>query len=75
MTASSFNAILPGATFTEIERKTVTPAQREAIVAAQCIPRPEVPEDLVGTVLFLASEASRFMTGQTLLVDGGLAHL
>ena len=34
------NAILPGATFTEIERKTVTPAQKERIVAMQCIPRP-----------------------------------
>ena len=33
------NAILPGATFTEIERKTVTPAQKERIVAMQCIPR------------------------------------
>jgi 3-oxoacyl-[acyl-carrier protein] reductase len=69
------NTIMPGATTTEIERKTVTPAQRQAIVAAQSIPRPEVPEDLVGAVLFLASEAARFITGQTLVVDGGLAHL
>ena len=37
------NAILPGATFTEIERKTVTPEQKERIVAMQCIARPEEP--------------------------------
>jgi NAD(P)-dependent dehydrogenase (short-subunit alcohol dehydrogenase family) len=66
------NAILPGATFTEIERKTVTPQQKERIVAMQCIPRPEVPEDLVGAALFLASDASAFVTGQSLNLDGGV---
>ncbi len=44
------NAILPGATFTEIERKTVSPQQKAAIVAMQCVPRPQVPEDLVGAL-------------------------
>lgn len=66
------NAILPGATFTEIERKTVTPEQKQRIVAMQCIPRPEAPEDLVGAALFLASEASAFVTGQTINLDGGV---
>ena len=66
------NAILPGATFTEIERKTVTPEQKARIVAMQCIPRPEVPEDLVGAVLFLASDASAFVTGQSINLDGGV---
>lgn len=66
------NAILPGATFTEIERKTVTPAQKERIVAMQCIPRPETPQDLVGAALFLASEASGFITGQSINLDGGV---
>src|SRR5262249_59705094 len=65
------NAILPGAISTEIQRKTVTPDQKQRIVAMQCIPRPEVPEDLVGTVLFLASDASAFLTGQAPPVDGG----
>jgi 3-oxoacyl-[acyl-carrier protein] reductase len=68
------NAILPGATFTEIERRTVTPAQKERIIAMQCVPRAETPEDLVGTVLFLASDASAFLTGQEITVDGGATH-
>jgi 3-oxoacyl-[acyl-carrier protein] reductase len=66
------NAILPGATFTEIERQTITPEQKERVVAMQCIPRPEVPEDLVGAVLFLASDASAFVTGQSINLDGGV---
>lgn len=68
------NAILPGATFTEIDRKTVTPEQKERIVSMQCIQRPQVPNDLLGVMLFLASDASAFMTGQALTVDGGATH-
>lgn len=68
------NAILPGATFTEIERKTVSPEQKLRIVAQQCIPRPETPDDLVGTALFLASDNAAFLTGQCLTVDGGATH-
>ena len=66
------NAILPGATFTEIERKTVTPEQKQRIVAMQCIPRAETPDDLVGTMLYLASAASAFVTGQNINLDGGV---
>lgn len=68
------NAILPGAVFTEIERKTVTPEQKARIVSNQCIPRPQTPVDLVGTVLFLASEGAAFLTGQEITVDGGCTH-
>jgi NAD(P)-dependent dehydrogenase (short-subunit alcohol dehydrogenase family) len=35
--------------------------------------RPGQPHDLDGAVVFLASEASRYVTGQTLLVDGGIS--
>lgn len=65
------NAVMPGAVFTEIPRETVSPQQKEMIIGMQCIPRAETPEDLVSYILFLASEGSRFMTGQTVLVDGG----
>ncbi len=66
------NAILPGATFTEIERKTVTPEQKQRIISMQCIPRAETPDDLVGAVLFLASDAAAFVTGQSINLDGGV---
>jgi NAD(P)-dependent dehydrogenase (short-subunit alcohol dehydrogenase family) len=36
------------------------------------IPRDELPEDLVGAASFLAGDDAAFMTGQTLIVDGGL---
>lgn len=35
--------------------------------------RPGKPDDLDGAVVFLASESSRYVTGQTLLVDGGIS--
>jgi NAD(P)-dependent dehydrogenase (short-subunit alcohol dehydrogenase family) len=68
------NAILPGATFTEVPRETVTEAEKKAIVARQCIHRPQIPEDLVGMALFLGSPASGFLTGQSITVDGGATH-
>jgi 3-oxoacyl-[acyl-carrier protein] reductase len=66
------NAITPGATYTEIPRATVTLEQREAMVRLQCLQRPEEPKDLVGTVVFLASDDAAFITGQTINVDGGM---
>lgn len=66
------NAITPGATFTEIPRETVTPQQKEAMVRIQALKRPEEPKDLVGTVVFLASDDATFITGQTINVDGGM---
>ncbi|MBS7679234.1 SDR family oxidoreductase [Vibrio cholerae] len=40
-------------------------------MASRCIKREAVPEDLVGALLFLASADSDFMSGQTVVVDGG----
>lgn len=65
------NAVLPGATNTEIERETVDAEQMKAFLAQRSIPRAEGPEDLTGAVLFLSSAASAFITGQSLTVDGG----
>ena len=42
-----------------------------AVAKVQAIKRPEVPDDLVGTVSFLTSDDAAFITGQTLNVDGG----
>ncbi len=64
------NAVAPGATPTEAT--TEEERERQSLtIAARAIGRPEAPGDLVGAVLFLASPAASFITGQTLVVDGG----
>jgi 3-oxoacyl-[acyl-carrier protein] reductase len=65
------NAIAPGATESETWLPTMTQQVREGAVRDRIIQRAEVPEDLVGTVVFLASHESDFITGQTIHVDGG----
>ncbi|MGO4835431.1 SDR family NAD(P)-dependent oxidoreductase, partial [Rhizobiaceae sp. 2RAB30] len=68
------NAVQPGGTFTEVPRETVTAEGKARLIASQCIPREEVPMDLVGLVMFLSTQAAEFITGQTIAVDGGLTH-
>lgn len=68
------NSISPGPTYTEVPRGTVSPAQKEAMRAAQALHRDAGPEDMVGVVAFLLSDDARFVTGQTLHVSGGLLH-
>jgi 3-oxoacyl-[acyl-carrier protein] reductase len=69
------NALLPGATDTEVPRGTVTPEQKRQQIAMRCIQREEGPRDLEGVVSFLASDDSAFITGQSLVVDGGYCFL
>lgn len=63
------NTIAPG--FTVTEGRQVDPEYERIRNEARCFKRTQVEGDLVGTVLFLASPDSDFMTGQLLLVDGG----
>ena len=68
------NALAPGFTLSENVAKQedhVRAGERTRLTRA--IQRDEQPEDLAGTVSFLASEDAAFMTGQTLVVDGGSA--
>ena len=44
------------------------------IQASRCIKRREVPQDVLGTIIFLCSSDSDFITGQTILVNGGSVH-
>ena len=69
------NCIRPGGVSTEVDR-TVNPTleRRQQQLAQQCVPRSQVPADLVGLVMFLSSPASAFLTGQTIACDGGLTH-
>ena len=46
-----------------------------AIVAEQVVPEYQKPDDLVGAILWLASPASRFTTGQTVMAEGGRIFL
>ena len=65
------NAVAPGLTLStdEVEESRLELNQRR--IEARSIKRPEVPEDLMGSILFLCSSDSDFITGQTLVVDGG----
>ncbi len=64
------NTVTPGLTATEILLRE-QPYNFEPHVAAQCIKRRQMPEDLVGAIVFLASTESDMITGQIINVDGG----
>jgi NAD(P)-dependent dehydrogenase (short-subunit alcohol dehydrogenase family) len=67
------NAIAPGFTDTEASRLLVPEMEKKYNTNKTPLRRLEKPEDLAGTVVFLASDDSAFITGQTILVDGGRA--
>jgi NAD(P)-dependent dehydrogenase (short-subunit alcohol dehydrogenase family) len=64
------NAIAPG--LTEVEATAYVPAERhEYYLKGRALNRAQVPDDVNGPVLFLLSDAARFVTGQLLPVNGG----
>ncbi len=65
------NAIAPGYIVTDINREFFTSPAGEAMVKRIPQRRLGRPEDLDGALLLLASDASRYMTGSTVVVDGG----
>ena len=65
------NAIAPGATATEEVKAVSSPERLAERAQLRSIPRVQTPDDLLGPLLFLASEQSRFVTGQLINVDGG----
>lgn len=67
------NAVAPGLILSDTVQAnpSITGFQEAAIMQARSLKRDAFPDDVEGTVVFLASDDSAFMSGQTLVVDGG----
>mgnify|MGYP002655073445 FL=1 len=68
------NAIAPGFTLTEASLSIMDDAASYG-VSSRAIKRASTPDDMVGTALFLASDDASYITGQTLVIDGGKQFL
>jgi 3-oxoacyl-[acyl-carrier protein] reductase len=66
------NTVAPGLVYPTDASRATKEAVKDSIIAQPPMRRIATPRDVTGPVLFLASEWSNFMTGQTLYVDGGL---
>ena len=67
------NCVAPGFTMSDGVKAhpEVVEKLRDVSVSARTIQRDQVPEDVVGAVVFLCSPAADFVTGQTMVIDGG----
>jgi NAD(P)-dependent dehydrogenase (short-subunit alcohol dehydrogenase family) len=67
------NCVAPGFTMSEGVKShpEVVDALRDVSIAARTIQRDQLPEDVVGAVVFLCTPAADFITGQTMVIDGG----
>jgi NAD(P)-dependent dehydrogenase (short-subunit alcohol dehydrogenase family) len=67
------NCVAPGFTLSQgvEEHPEVVQALREVSVNARTLKRDQVPEDVVGAVVFLSGPSATFITGQTMVIDGG----
>ena len=67
------NALIPGWVLTQRQKDLwVTPEALAGHLERQCLKQEIAPEDMIEPTLFLASDASRMVTGQALVVDGGV---
>jgi NAD(P)-dependent dehydrogenase (short-subunit alcohol dehydrogenase family) len=67
------NCVAPGFTMSDgvLAQPEVIEKLRDVSVAARTIQRDQVPEDVAGAVVFLCTPAADFITGQTMVIDGG----
>ena len=66
------NTFIPGVTKTEVERPSVSDEKFAGYVQMQCLKRLSTPEDMAKVMVFLCSDEAAWITGQTILADGGL---
>jgi 3-oxoacyl-[acyl-carrier protein] reductase/(S)-1-phenylethanol dehydrogenase len=69
------NALAPGLVRTGTTESGPQAQMFDMVIGMQAIKRTENPDDVVGVLSFLASDDAAFMTGQTLVVDGGITRL
>jgi NAD(P)-dependent dehydrogenase (short-subunit alcohol dehydrogenase family) len=71
------NALAPGLTLSDgvLKNPDIAAFQAAPVMQSRSFKREETPEDLEGALVFLASAESAFMTGQTVVVDGGSIFL
>jgi len=67
------NAVTPGLTLSDTQVSSSSNNYLATAAQGRALGRPQIPDDLVGAVMFLSCAASDFMTGQTINVDGGRA--
>ena len=65
------NAVAPGVVDTDMSNFTKTDEGRDRALSMQALKRLATPEDIAGAMLFLASDEARWITGETMRVDGG----
>ena len=66
------NSVAPGATDTAMNANAYTPEVRRTYEERIPLRRLGTPEDVADTIVFLASDAARYITGHELMIDGGL---
>jgi 3-oxoacyl-[acyl-carrier protein] reductase len=65
------NAVAPGVIDTDMSNFAKTEEGRAVVIGMQILKRIGTPDDVASVITFLASDAARWMTGDTLAVDGG----
>ena len=67
------NGVAPGLVITPAAIENLTPEQRETFTKYNSLPYSGQPEDIAGIIAFLASEDARYISGHTIIADGGMS--